>query len=288
LALDGGEWSASLPGHFQYTLNRLLVGPQNQCGCFEEDKSLVLSRNGTAHFGHPAHSLGSIPTTLLTEITKIIKSLKNKDSHGYDEISVKILKASSPFNISPLTYMCNKMLFSGNFPDRLKYVEVKPLFKNGEKNNPSNYRPISLLTSFSKIFEKIIYKRLYQHICVINILTNEQFGFRPQSSTTKASFTLIKEILEAFNNKKIVGGVFCDLKKAFDSVNHNLLLSKLQFYGVRGTYYDLIKSYLTDRYQRVSLFNTVSDHTTFSRWDIIKHGVPHGSILGPLLFLLHK
>jgi hypothetical protein len=135
------------------------------------------------------------------------------------------------------------MLFSGNFPDRLKYAEVKPLFKNGEKNNPSNYRPISLLTSFSKIIEKIIYRRLYQHISVNNILTNEQFGFRPQSSTTKAFFTLIIEILEDFSNKKIVGGVFCDLKKAFDSVNHNLLLSKLQFYGVRGTYYDLIKSH---------------------------------------------
>jgi hypothetical protein len=100
------------------------------------------------------------------------------------------------------------MLFSGNFPDRLKYAEVKPLFKNEEKNNPFKYRPVSLLTSFPKIFEKIIYRRLYQHICVNNIVTNEQFGFRPQSSTTKASFTLINEILEAFNNKKIVGGDF--------------------------------------------------------------------------------
>jgi hypothetical protein len=112
-----------------------------------------------------------------TEITKIIQTLKNKDSHGYDEISVRLLKASYLFIISHLTHMCNKMLVSGNFPDRLKYAEVKPLLKNGDKTDPSNYRPISLLTSFSKIFEKIIYRRLYKHICENNILANEQFGF---------------------------------------------------------------------------------------------------------------
>jgi hypothetical protein len=169
--------------------------------------------------------------------------------------------------------MCNKMLVSGNFPDRLKYAEVKPLFKNGDNTDPSNYRPISILTSFSKIFDKIIYRRLYKHICENNIVTNEQFGFRPQSSTTNESFSLINEILEVLNKKKIVGGIFCDLKKAFDSVNHNFLLSKLQFYGVRGTYYKLIKSYLTNRYQRVSLFSIDSGHTSFSDWGITKHGV---------------
>jgi hypothetical protein len=134
-----------------------------------------------------------------TEIAKIIQSLKNKDSHGYDEISVRLLKASYPFIISPLTHMCNKMLLSGNSPDRSKYAEVKPLFKNGDKTDPSNYRPISILTSFSKTFEKIIYRRLYKRICENNNLTNEQFGFRPQSPTINASFSLINEILEAVN-----------------------------------------------------------------------------------------
>jgi hypothetical protein len=99
------------------------------------------------------------------------------------------------------------MLVSGNFTDRLKYAEVKPLLKNGDKTDPSNYRPISLLTSFSKIFEKIIYRRLYKHICENNILANEQFGFQHQSSTTNASFSLINEIVEVLH-KKIVGGIF--------------------------------------------------------------------------------
>ena len=155
-------------------------------------------------FHHPFPSIKYHAVTS-SEITKIIKSLITKGSHGYDEISVKILKLSSPFIISPLTYISNKMLSSGIFPDRLKYAEIKPLFKDGCKNDPSNYRPISLLTSFSKIFEKIIWSRLNQHAYDNNILVNEQFGFRLQSSTTKASYVLYNEILEALNKKKIVG-----------------------------------------------------------------------------------
>jgi sarcosine oxidase/L-pipecolate oxidase len=128
------------------------------------------------------------------------------------------------------------MLSSGMFPDRLKYAEIKPLFKNGDKINPCNLRLISLLTSFSKIFEKIIYTRLNQHVNDNNILVNEQFGFRFQSSTVKASYALINEILEAFCNKKVVGGIFCDLKEAFDSINHDILLSKLNFMEQEGNF----------------------------------------------------
>jgi hypothetical protein len=117
------------------------------------------------------------PVTTL-ELAEIIESLKMKGSHGYDEICVKILKFSSPFFISPLTYISNKMLSMGIFPERLKYAEIKPLFKEGCKKDPLNYRPISLLTSFSKIFEKIILHRLYQHVSDYHILAGEQFFFR--------------------------------------------------------------------------------------------------------------
>jgi hypothetical protein len=130
-----------------------------------------------------------------SEITKIIKSLKPNGSHGYDAILVKFLKLRSPFIISPLTYIGNKMLAFGIFPDRLKYSEIMPLFKGGDSKNPSNYRPISLLTSFSKICEKIIDSRLNQHIYDDNILADEQFGFRYQSLTANASFTLYNKIL---------------------------------------------------------------------------------------------
>jgi hypothetical protein len=134
-----------------------------------------------------------------TDIRKIVKLLKSKCSHGYDEVPTKMLKASMPYIISPLTYICNQSLAEGIFPDRLKAI-IKPIFKNGNKEEPSNYRPISLLPAFSKILERVIYNRLYEHIDNSNILDNNQYGFRPNSSTEKASFKFVNEILKAINN----------------------------------------------------------------------------------------
>jgi exonuclease III len=236
-------------------------------------------------FVRPFPNIKLIPVTS-TEIKKIIKSLKWKNSHGYDEIPIRILKISLPFITSPLTHICNKSLNSGLFPTRLKYAQINPVFKKGEKSKLSNYRPISLLTSFSKVFEKVIYNRLHNHITVNNILAEEQHGFRNRASTETASFNLINNILDAFNNNMQVGGIFCDLTKAFDCVNHNVLLSKMEFYGITGKANNLVKSYLSDRYQRV-LITSNHYHKHFSEWDKIKHGVPQGSILGPLLFLLY-
>jgi hypothetical protein len=149
----------------------------------------------------------------------------------------------------------------------------------------ANYRPISLLTSFPKVFEKIIHERLQQHINSTNILIEEQSGFRPATSTDMASYRLINKILKATNERKLVGGIFCDLQKVFDCVHHNILLTKLEFYGVTGTTLKLIKSYLEGRYQKVILYNNLPNSN--SGWDEIRHGVPLGSILGPLLFLLY-
>jgi len=100
----------------------------------------------------------------------------------------------------------------------------------------SNCRPISLLTAFSKVFEKVVYVRLYKHLNCHSVLVNEQFGFKAKSSTAKAIFSLIHGILEALNSKKVVGGIFCDLEKACDSVNHDILLCKLNFYSIRGPF----------------------------------------------------
>jgi hypothetical protein len=116
-----------------------------------------------------------------------------------------------------------------------------------------------------------------------NILAQEQYGFRTNSSTETASYNLINNILEALNNKFIVGGIFCDLTKAFDCVNHTILLSKLEFYGITGSAYNLLKSYLNDRYQRVLIKNTNSKNY-LPDWEKIKLGVPQGSIFGPLFF----
>jgi hypothetical protein len=142
------------------------------------------------------------------EIKNIIKSLKLKNSHVYDEIPPRIVKISLPYIISPLIYLCNKAV--------------------------TNYRPISLLTSFSKIFEKVIYKRLDNHMISNNILAKEHYGFRSNTSTEKAIYQLTNNILKALDNKYLVGGIFCDLTKAFDCVDHDILLGKLEFYGIKG------------------------------------------------------
>ena len=230
-------------------------------------------------------SIKLTPVTL-KEIREIIKSLRWKNSHGYDDISMKILKISLPFIESPLTYICNRMLTTGIFPTRLKFSQIHPVFKKGNKIEISNYRPISLLTSFSKTFEKVIYKRLYCHINTNKILAREQDGFRSNSYTETAAYNLINNIIEALNSNKWVGGIFCDLTKAFDYVNHNILLSKLEFYGITGKAKNLIKSYLNDRYQRVRIKNKyLKNH--FSEWEKVRQGVPQGSVLGPLFFLLY-
>jgi hypothetical protein len=174
----------------------------------------------------------------------------------------------------------------GIFHDRLKFSEVKPLFKKGDKTEFSNYRPISLLTSFSKIIEKILYKRLYQHLNENNILVKEQFGFREKSSTDMATYALLSTVLSSLDKKHIVGGVFCDLQKAFDCVNHNILLTKLEFYGISGAANQLIRSYLNHRYQRVVIKDNMTNNWT-SEWEPVKHEVPQRSILGPLLFLIY-
>jgi len=128
---------------------------------------------------------------------------------------------------------------------------------------------------------------LYQHINQNNILATEQYGFKNNSSTGKATFKLINEILLALNNKLKIGGIFCDLEKAYDSLNHDTLLSKCEFYGFRGKTNALLRSYLNDRHQRALITNSFSNTTTFSECGKIKHDVPQGSILGPLFFLIY-
>jgi len=196
------------------------------------------------------------------EIEKINKSLRTKNTCGYDEISNHIIKLTAPFIIAPLTYIYNAVLGTGVFPDRLKYAVVKPIFIKGNKQEISNYRPISLLTSFAKIIEKLIYARLHAHIDMNNILVQEQYGFQTHSSTEQAAFTLINSILTATNNNQMVGGIFCDLQKAFHCVNHKILLENLELCGVEGKFKTLIKSYLTGRYQRLTLNNITNNNNS--------------------------
>jgi len=220
------------------------------------------------------------------EIEKIIKSLKSKNTGWYDEISTCIQKLSTPYIISPLTSICNAILNTGTFPDRFKYAIIKPIFKKGDDQDITNYRPISLLTSFSKVIEKLIYARLLDHITTKSIMVNEQYGFTTRYSTELATFSLINNILTAMNNNLKIGGIFCDLQKAFDCVNHKILLNKLEFYGIQGKFITLIESYLNGRYQKVTL-NTNTTTNSSSKLELINNGVPQSSILGPLFFLFY-
>jgi len=144
-----------------------------------------------------------------------------------------------------------------------------------------------MLTSFSKVLEKALYNRLIEYLNNNNILNSQQFGFRKNLATEVAIFRLIHEILNALNSKIMVDSIFFDLAKAFDSVNHLLLIQKLPHYGIIGKSKLLLESYLTNRFQRVQLDSSTLNLKTTSTWNKAKHGVPQGTVLGPLLFLLY-
>ena len=176
---------------------------------------------------------------------------------------------------------------SGTFPDCMKFPIMKPIFKKGNKMNLTNYRPISLLTSFSKVFEKALFDRLTAHFNTNKLLVGNQFGFRKGIATEDAIFKLIKETLNALNNKKRAGSIFCDLEKAFDSVNHDILLSKLLYYGINGKAKLLLESHIQNRYQRVQITNSYFNSSTVSEWNKIKYGVPQGSISISIIPSIH-
>ena len=228
--------------------------------------------------GDYPHSFFFSPVTSV-EIDNIIRALKNKPSH-FNCIPAIVLKFISRI-VSPII-MCivNRSIENGIFPDSLKIAKVVPIFKHGNKYVISNYRPISLLPLLSKIFEKIAHRQLVNYLDSKNVIFDHQYGFRANKSTDNAIIDLMQYIYEGLDNDFYVFSIFLDFKKAFDSVDHDVLLSKLYHYGVRGVAHDWFHSYLSNRKQYV----TIDDSS--SELQPITHGVPQGSILGPLLFLI--
>lgn len=183
------------------------------------------------------------------------------------------------------------MLESGSFPDRLKTSLVKPIHKKGSKTDPNNFRPISLLPCFSKLFEKVIYIRIYSFLDKQNVLHKNQFGFRRASSTSLAIYEYLSKLWAGLNDRRDCTGLFLDMSRAFDCVIHSILLRQFEYIGVRGIAKELLQSYLTARNQFVvlSTFDKSSKSIVESRSSLasIQVGVPQGSILGPLMFLVY-
>lgn len=228
----------------------------------------------------PAKLLNFTPATL-DEVSKIIDNLNPNTSTGLDGISCKALKSVKNLILDKLTTSINKCLERGYFPESLKIAKVSPIFKSGKKDDPGNYRPISVLPIMSKIFEKIIYNRLDQHLTSSNFLYKKQYGFRSHSNTLSACIDLVTTVKTKIDKKQIALGIFIDLKKAFDTISHKLLIHKLHAIGFRGTALKMLQSYLSNRYQVVKLADVTS------KPKLITCGVPQGSILGPLLFLIY-
>ena len=243
------------------------------------------SDNSNTYFTHflrnPATSTFSFQLVTENEICEVIKCLNSKNSCGSDGISSKLIKYIIEELSMPLTVIINQIFTTGIFPDNLKTAKIHPLLKAGDPLLATNYRPISLLTSISKIFEKIIFNQLTNYLSLNNILTDSQYGFRKNHSTQSAALELIDRLMISMDKGKTPLAIFLDFSKAFDTLDHEILLYKLKYYGIKDKALFLFRNYLTNRRQYTELGGVKSNLSN------IKTGVPQGSILGPLLFLLY-
>ena len=226
-----------------------------------------------------SHSFYFYPTTAV-EIENIISSLKNTAPQNIDEIPVRLLKTIKSL-ISPyLSTLINESVQSGIVPPELKTAKIIPLHKNGDKLLLNNYRPISLLPAMSKIFEKVMHHRISTFLEKYNRLSPSQFGFRSSRDTSSALQVILHNIYSALDQKLLAANVYLDFSKAFDTVPHDIILTKLEHHGIRGSTLDWFRSYLSGRSQYVSLGEVRSTLCPINR------GVLQGSILGPLLFII--
>ena len=220
-----------------------------------------------------------VPNVHFTDILKIIKGLKSKQSNT-DDFSPMIIKDNAHLIAQPLATLFNQSIMLGKFPSTLKIARITPIFKKGSKTDMNNYRPISILNVFSKIFEKQMKVFLMAHITKNNVLFRDQYGFQAGKSTIDAHIKFSTHVHNQLNQSNCVLSIFVDFSKAFDTVPHDLLLNKLAFYGIVGKANDWFRDYLADRSHVTSIDDQKSDPAR------VRLGVPQGSVLGPVLFLL--
>ena len=214
-------------------------------------------------------------------VKKTINNLPTKNCCGYNDVSSKLLKVIAPVIIKPLTLLINQVLNTGLFPDKLKIAKVIPIYKKGDPQLFENYRPISLLPTISKVLEKIIHKQLASYFDEYGLFFPNQYGFRPKHSTEYAALELIDKIINEMDKNEIPIDILLDLSKAFDTIDHTILLHKLKYYGLEDSTLRLFESYLKNRKQYTEIEESKSEILPLTI------GVPQGSILGPLLFIIY-
>ena len=218
----------------------------------------------------------------INELKDTFFSLKINKSSSVDDVSFNIIKKCFRMLCEPLTYLFQLSLEKGLFPDDLKIAKVTPIYKAGDNSDVSNYRPISVLPCFSKILERLMYNRLYKYLKENNILYEKQFGFQSRYSTNDAIVQLVDKIFDSFEKEQFILGVFIDLPKAFDIVDHSILLKKLKFYGITDKNLAWLESYLSNRKQYIEIAENSKTDLKY-----VTCGVPQGSILEPLLFSVY-
>ena len=215
------------------------------------------------------------------KVFSLLNKLDKSKATGLDTISARFVRECADLICVPICDIFNQSISQGKFPDDWKYARVTPLFKQGNRDDVNNYRPISVIPIVAKVFERIVYDQLYAYLEEHDILYQNQSGFRATHSTVTALLEATDSWAYNIDNGKINGVIFLDLKKAFDTVDHQILLSKLNYYGIHGKSFKWFQSYLENRTQKCSVNGSLSSSCSLTC------GVPQGTILGPLLFLLY-
>jgi hypothetical protein len=222
-----------------------------------------------------------LPFLSVIEVYNYIRNLKQSNSRGLDNIDSKILKLCAPIIADSLTFIYNQCIAKNYFPSAFKQSKIIPLHKSGDKKDPTNYRPISLVAVLSKPLEKHIEKHIRNHFTTYNLLHENQSGFRKDHSCHTALTNMVEQFYTNIKDEQLTGAIFADFAKAFDVIDHKLLLKKLDKYKLSQSLIKLIQSFLENRQHLVSVNQTNSGYL------VQKYGVPQGSILGPLLFSIY-